>query len=78
MAEEEPGAAGEKPAPIPTPAEAGGVTSYWRQTLWAMVAIQFVHTVAVGGVAGAGCGPITSVGCAFGSSIGTGSSTATG
>jgi len=46
MAEEQPGAAGEKPIPIPAPAEAGGVTSYWRQTLWAMVAIQFVHTVA--------------------------------
>jgi MFS transporter, DHA1 family, multidrug resistance protein len=30
----------------PSGTEAGGVTVYWRQTLWAMVAIQFVHTLA--------------------------------
>jgi DHA1 family multidrug resistance protein-like MFS transporter len=46
MAEEQSGGAGEKTPPIPALAEADGVTSYWRQTLWAMVAIQFVHTVA--------------------------------
>src|SRR5690349_20021352 len=30
----------------PSSTEVGGVTSYWRQTLWAMVAIQFIHTLA--------------------------------
>jgi DHA1 family multidrug resistance protein-like MFS transporter len=44
MAETQPGASGEITEPIPD--QADGVTSYWRYTLWAMVAIQFVHTVA--------------------------------
>jgi DHA1 family multidrug resistance protein-like MFS transporter len=44
MAEEQPEAAGGKTEPAPD--EAAGVTSYWRQTLWAMVGIQLVMTMA--------------------------------
>jgi DHA1 family multidrug resistance protein-like MFS transporter len=44
MEEEQPEAAGGKTEPAPD--EAAGVTSYWRQTLWAMVGIQLVMTMA--------------------------------